>query len=185
MFYHSSTVPIGGAPFVPPSLALQDAVFYGGSSSSASSSRSSSISSPPSSSPSESHPGSSQACGMATSPSSSSSMQSDYSSSPSRSLSPRQAAAREYARRLHDHTATMWETERHNIERTKLESPGTPPRQKTRPASGGYIRPPAPSALAAAAPVAEPSKERSRAMDVLLGRSWGKKWSGHSRGKSL
>lgn len=179
MFYNSSTVPIGGAPFVPPSLALQDAVFYGGSSSSASSSRSSSISSPPSSSSaSEANLGSASSYNMATSPSSSSSMQSDYS------LSPRQAAAREYARRLHDHTASMWETERHNIEKTKLDSPGTPPRQKARPATGGYIRPAAPPALAAA-PGVEPSKERSRAMDVLLGRGWGKKWSGHARVKSL
>ncbi|PWN20815.1 hypothetical protein BCV69DRAFT_200167 [Microstroma glucosiphilum] len=127
MFYNSSTVPIGGAPFVPPSLALQDAVFYGDSSSSASSSRSSSISYPPSSSNSEANLGSAHSYGMSSSPSTSSSMQSDYS------LSPRQIAAREYARRLHDHT-------------------------------------PAPPALAAAA-VVEPPKERSRAMDVLLGKS--------------
>lgn len=179
MFYNSSTVPIGGAPFVPPSLALQDAVFYGDSSSSASSSRSSSISYPPSSSNSEANLGPAHSYGMSSSPSTSSSMQSDYS------LSPRQIAAREYARRLHDHTASMWETERHNIEKTKLDSPGTPPRQKPRPTSGGgYIRPPAPPALAAAA-VVEPPKERSRAMDVLLGKSWGKKWSGHARVKSL
>lgn len=204
--YQHHTVPICGAPFVPPVLGLATNGFHDNayaSSSSSSTERSSFSSSTPPSPPYSSG-------SLSSSPSSSSS---EYSSGPSSPVdsypSPTRQAALTYSKQLHAHTNQMWAKERLNIEKSRLEMPGSPVTTCTRgiKPKDGYIRyadpTPLPAARRGAVRQARETQTgaawsnigKQSALDSLLDRakSLGSKGSrtnlsggkGHQRGASL
>lgn len=146
--YQHHTVPIGGAPFIHPSLEVNTS----GSSSWYAAPQSTS---PPSAS-------SSSGWSQASSPSSSSSQ----SSLPP---SPRESALA-YSKGLHQHTATMWELQRRQIERERLEQQTGSPTQSRSPRNSQS------SSTANSIEAAQQTENsRSTALDFLLGRSRSRK----------
>lgn len=202
--YQHTVVPICGAAFVPPALAIANG--YPASASASSSSPSSSRASmSPTSSPTSSYSPHSSAYPYRSADARASTSSGSFSGNgngPSSPVSPREAALA-YSKMLHSHTASMWELERQNIERARLEAPrassSASPRKGHRTsastsAAAGYIRDPAPPVPAVPAPAEHTSKPS--AMSFLLGRarsarkvarnseSEGKSTGGHKRGKS-
>ncbi|CAO1627061.1 unnamed protein product [Sympodiomycopsis kandeliae] len=147
--YQHYTVPIGGAPFIHPSLEQIASKTETGRWSS---------SQPPS----------------PNSPSSSSNWShgsSDLSSEPSSPPSPKDAALA-YSKGLHQHTANMWESQRRQIEKERLDQRIGSPTQIRSPR---YSQSSASTNQGKDSPDVAQIQHRSSALDLLLGKSRSRK----------
>lgn len=168
------TVPIGGAPFVHPQLSqLSNSPPHYHSAVAASTSSSFSSSSPSSSSSLASSPSSGRGAGSSGSPTSSYWAEGQHHDA---SVPPTaHEAAVLYSRQLHRHTAFMWESERLNIEKARLEGRDSPSSKSTKAGGSGG------APLHHRQEPANAGVSGSKTWDFLLGRSRSRKETGGAR----